>query len=973
MIIPTPLPTFIPHSSTNSQLLEIIKQIRGAHSASVGMILLGLLMIIPLPKTWWTVEARLGLYKFLLSHFAFLSAPIPVYLLLVILMFGPVGILLILGLSIFLLYKLIKGLVPVIFSFLGIVKNQVEPQAFLELTFPSNTTKSAYATEQLYKLLHRLSVRHNFAGLFGIKKTYSLEIAAARDFGIRYILVVPKRETEVIHRSLLSYLPGLKVNEIPDYLDGFENIFTASSSHKKTLDNTKTVGVVELKQSFDFALPLQDQKILTEHDSISFLVGNMTKLAPGELVSFQIVTTPLLSGIHNGATGRIQELRDRIYKGLPLTPVLQKSSPFPLPSFILFFLSPLVGLGVLLFKFLISIPALVFSLGSKDIPILQTEAKVPPQQILNPYEQELSAQVKEKTDQQLFETSIRMLIVAKSDAEFETRADGLYASLGQFSSPHQELRTKEITPLPLFSFFARKSRLVEFRQRTLSGGLFNQNPIISTSEISDLYHFPYTDITKTEGLVKLKSKELPAPLSFKKSTTHLDVVVGKNTYGGEETPIGLTSIQRGEHTYILGKTGSGKTTIIKKMAYQDIENGKGLAVIDIHGDMVKELIRIIPESRKKDIIYLDLTDKDFPFGLNVLIPGYRFKDKEDADDQITGSLLSVFQRITPKHQWGQRMEHILRNATLTALQIPYPTEITPYISLMTIQKLLTDKSYQRQATANLKDPVLKQFWNKEFHLFGTRQQAEVISPLTNKLGEFFTSPPSRNILLQEKSTIDLQKIMDEGKILLVNLSKGELGEERASFFGTLLISLFQMAAYQRARIPENKRRDFYLYIDEFQNFATDRFADLFSEARKFHVFIIPSHQNVAQIEEVKTAEVVLSNSGNIICLQNGPNDEKVILPFMEPEVEKGQIVNLPKYRFFMKVTTETSEDAFTGETLPLEEKGSDEMARFIITNSRKHHATPRPMVEKQLKKLFGIEDEAEERQKKDKISKKQGI
>ena len=350
--------------------------------------------------------------------------------------------------------------------------------------------------------------------------------------------------------------------------------------------------------------------------------------------------------------------------------------------------------------------------------------------------------------------------------------------------------------------------------------------------------------TKTEGLVKSKSRDLPAPLSLKRDTTKLDVVVGKNNYGGEETPVGLTQVQRHEHTYIVGKTGMGKTTIIKQMAYQDILSGKGVAVIDPHGDMIKELLSVIPNSRKKDVIYLDPTDKLWPVGLNILNPGGTFVDEEEKADWITASVISVFMKITPKANWGQRMEHILRNATMTALATEAPT-------LMTIQKLLTNTGYRQSVTATLKDPVLKQFWVDEFKMFGNMQKADMISPLTNKLGEFITSPLSRHILLQTESTIKLSEVMDQGKVLLVNLSKGNLGEERSGFFGTLIISLIQMAAYQRAQIPENKRKDFFLYIDEFQNFANAHFADIFSEARKFHVFIIPSHQNVAQTRTLK--------------------------------------------------------------------------------------------------------------------------
>jgi hypothetical protein len=632
-------------------------------------------------------------------------------------------------------------------------------------------------------------------------------------------------------------------------------------------------------------------------------------------------------------------------KGEPLTPVLQKDmlqKIVSLPVISIFWMViRLIWVIVWgLFSFVVETVVTVANDGTKTPQIIDTSTKVKPQQILNPYEQELSTIVKGKIDQTLFETSIRILVVADNNDEVNLRLNGLMAAFGQLSSSYQSLVTKHGLFTPTI-----QSGLQSFKTRTLSESIIYPNPILSASELSDLFHFPYMDTTKTEGLVKSKSRDLPAPLSLKRDTTKLDVVVGKNNYGGEETQVGLTQVQRHEHTYIVGKTGMGKTTIIKQMAYQDILSGKGVAVIDPHGDMIKELLSVIPNSRKKDVIYLDPTDKSWPVGLNILNPGGTFVDEEEKADWITGSVISVFMKITPKANWGQRMEHILRNATMTALTTESPT-------LMTIQKLLTNTGYRQSVTATLKDPILKQFWVDEFKMFGNMQKADMISPLTNKLGEFITSPLSRHILLQTESTIKFSDVMDEGKVLLVNLSKGNLGEERSGFFGTLIISLIQMAAYQRAQIPESKRKDFFLYIDEFQNFANAHFADIFSEARKFHVFIIPSHQNVAQIEDVKTAKVVLGNSGTIISLKNGPDDEAVILPFMEPEVEKGEIVNLPPHHFFMKVTNEDSEDAFSGETVPLTIKGSDQIRDSIIENTRKNYATSRDIVERQLEKLF---------------------
>ncbi len=835
---------------------------------------------------------------------------------------------------------------------------KIPTKVFLELTFPSDTTKSAYATEELYRLLHTLSRQMSFwDSILQKKNEYSLEIVSTRNAGIRYLLAAESHVIDIIQYNLRSYLPGIRIRIVNDYLDPFINT---------EADNKKYQGLEEFKLSGHFALPLETQKALKEHDPISYLTGNMTKIASGELIAFQVVTSPLLSHTHRKNTKEMQTLRRKMVKGEPLTPVLQKDLLQvigSLPIFSVLWIAIKVTWFVVwgLFTFVIEMIMAVNSDGKYHPPV-DTAPKFKPQQILNPYEQELSTIVKGKIDQTLFETSIRVLVVADTSHEVNLRLSGLTAAFGQLTSNYQSLEVKSGLLASRLS-----SGLRSFKNRTLSEQFIHPNPILSASELADLFHFPFTVTTKTDGLVKSKSRDLPAPLSLKRDTTKLDVVVGINRYGGEDTPVGLTQVQRHEHTYIVGKTGMGKTTIIKQVAYQDIVSGKGVAVIDPHGDLVKELLSVIPNNRKKDVIYLDPTDKQWPVGLNILAPGGKFVDEEERVDWITGSVISVFMKITPKANWGQRMEHILRNTTMTALMTESPT-------LMTIQKLLTNKDYRQRITTTLKDPVLKQFWNDEFKMFGNMQKADMISPLTNKLGEFITSPLSRHILLQAESTIKLSEIMDEGKVLLVNLSKGNLGEERSSFFGTLIISLIQMAAYQRAQIPESKRKDFFLYIDEFQNFATSHFADTFSEARKFHVFIIPSHQNVAQIEDVKTAKVVLGNSGTIISLKNGPDDEAVILPFMEPEVEPGQIVNLPPHHFFMKVTNEDSEDAFSGETVPLNIKGSERIRDLIIENTRKNYATPRAVVEKQLEKLFEIVEKPADKERRPKvvISKKAG-
>lgn len=757
-----------------------------------------------------------------------------------------------------------------------------------------------------------------------------MEIVSSRDGGIRFLLIVPKKETDVIHRSLLSYLPGLKVKEVGDYLP-------------QSLGNGEnSVSLTELKLSSDFILPLKSQKALKEHDPISYLIGQMTKLKDGELVALQVVTTPVISSIQGGVIKRKREIMNRIRQGLPLTPVLEKNSIFSSrPSFWWLLLGFPVWIGLFALKAGVALIYAILDPNSPSNPINQPSkpSEKHLQMLLNPYEQELGVIVKEKLDQHLFETSIRILVASSDADEAGSRADELVSSFGQFTSSQQSLENRGT--FPFLGSFAYNNRLSQFKQRTLSGN----NPILCSSEISDLYHFPYTDLTKTEGLVKSRSRELPAPLSLKKGDKDFDVIIGVNQYGGELSPIGLTLSQRQKHMYVIGKTGTGKTTILTSSIFQDIINGKGLAVFDPHGDMFKQLLQIIPENRKEDVIVFDPSDRDFPIGLNILSPGIKFSNKEDEYDWITSSVLAVFKKLADEKYWGPRMEHILRNATLTALQTPKP-------KFYTLQRLLTDKKYQKEVALTLKDPVLKQFWQKEFRLVGNLQLSSVTAPLTQRLGYFISSKMSRHVLLQENSTFSIQKIMDEGKILLINLSKGDLGEDQSFFFGTIITSLIWMAAYQRTKLPESERKDFFVYVDEFQNFATPQFAEITSEGRKFRVSLITSHQNIAQIKDKDILKVVAGNAHIIICTKASPDDESFILPYMDPEVEKGDIVNLAPFNFFMKVTTDESEDAFSGKTVPIDVGSSKDSRDGVISYSRKHYAIPRAKVEEYLEKLF---------------------
>lgn len=907
--------------------LELLNKLH-AHtlSARETLILVLTTFLLPLPANW-----RFFLYFLLTSPgkvVVFPSLLSPVILAIGVVILGSISFLIT---QLFLWKRLLKKRLVI-----------------LELTPPYDTSQSAFATEQLFIVLHSLArQKSGWEKFLQIKKTYSLEIVASKEDDIRYLFATRFEDKDVLEKTLRSYLPSVEIREVKDYLSG-------DLPKDPGEENGESISkLLSFSFSNHFAFPLKKQKILDLHDPISYITGAMTQLRRNELFSWQIVATPIEEATHFRKHREVRKIADLILNNGDVFGHLSASSSpwyFKFPLFLISLVLKTFILGVYIFvilpvTFVLQLIAGVVSDGRNPgpptlpIPFLGSPKTVIQ---LNPHQEEVQNQIKEKVGQQLFETSIRLLVVSPDRAERQKRESGLVASLSSLTNhPWQGLKANKenvVLNLPIF----QNLRYFLFRERFLD---LSSDVVLSASEITDLYHFPQLVTSRTEDLVKRRSPELAAPLSLKKDSHELAVTFARNTYGNRETLIGLTEAERKRHQYILGGTGAGKTTLMKRMILEDMEKGRGLAVFDPHGDLCHDLLPLVPKHRLKDVIYFNPADKDFPLGLNLLSPGIKFTDKDEEQEWIASCALSVFMKLTAKEYWGPRLEHILRNATLTALQTEDPT-------LYTIQRLLTDRTYRKEIAVYLADPILKQFWEKEFKHFGSMQQAQAISPITNKLGKFITSKLCRNILLQLESSLNIAEIMDEGKILICNLSKGDLGEDRSFFFGTLLTSLVQLGAYHRAQLPETQRRDFYLYIDEFQNFATPAFADILSEARKYHLYAILSHQSISQIEDLSLVKVVLANVGNISCFKAGPDDEAFILPFLSPEVKAGEIYNLSPHHFFMKVNNEYSEEAFSGETIVQTDPGDVRTQEAVVKYSRDHYATPKEVVEKQLEKLF---------------------
>ncbi len=414
---------------------------------------------------------------------------------------------------------------------------------------------------------------------------------------------------------------------------------------------------------------------------------------------------------------------------------------------------------------------------------------------------------------------------------------------------------------------------------------------------------------------------------------------------------GIKTDDRRRHMYLIGKTGMGKSTVLENMIVDDIRAGRGVAVVDPHGDLAEKIIEYIPSNRINDVVYFNPSDIEYPIAFNLV---------EQVDPHlrhlVASGLIGVFQKLWAD-SWGPRLEYILRNSILAILDFPGST-------LLGVVRMLSDKEYRKRVVSNIKDPVVKAFWEKEFAGYADKFASEAVSPIQNKVGQFLSSSFMRNIVGQVKSSIDMRAIMDEGKILIMNLSKGRIGEDNSALLGAMMITKIQLAAMSRVDIDEKDRRDFYLYIDEFQNFSTESFANILSEARKYRLNLIMAHQYIEQLNE-RVKPAVFGNVGTIIVFRVGAADAEELVKEFTPVFTEEDIVNLPKYEMYLKLMIDgIASDPFSARGLPplrFDEKTNN--TEKVIAYSRERYASKREIVEEKIMRWHS-EDYHEE--KKDK-------
>ncbi len=420
----------------------------------------------------------------------------------------------------------------------------------------------------------------------------------------------------------------------------------------------------------------------------------------------------------------------------------------------------------------------------------------------------------------------------------------------------------------------------------------------------------------------------------------------KTNFRNTDRLFGIKRRDRRQHMYVLGKSGTGKSVLLSNMIIQNIENGEGVCVIDPHGELVEGILESIPPHRVKDVVYFNPADTDYHIGFNVIqIDDPKYKHL------VASGLMGIFTKIWA-NAWSARMEYILNNAILALLD-------TPGSTLLGIPRLLVDKDYRQTIVNNLKDPVVKAFWIHEYEAWRDQFRNEAIAPIQNKVGQFLSTSIIRNVVGQSKSTIDLFDIMNSGKIFLVNVSKGRVGEDNSALLGGMLITKIQLAAMERVRIAEDERRDFYMYVDEFQNFATDSFANILSEARKYRLNLTLAHQYIGQLTtDTSTAvrDAVFGNVGTMIIFRVGATDAEFLEKEFEPEFLPQDIVNLPNYNIYLKLMVDgITSRPFSATTLPpIKVENSKEVVEKIIQSSRDLYTRPKEIVEAEINKWSGM-------------------
>lgn len=719
--------------------------------------------------------------------------------------------------------------------------------------------------------------------MFQDPPSVALEIASQiGSSDISFYVAVPKYLESVFEKYVQGVYPNAVVDRVPQDYTIFEPQGATAAAYLKLSENP--------------LFPISTYQTL-EKDPLSIVTNNLSKISANEGGAVQVIIRPLskldlrkkgekaLKKIREGKTVRTAAIEALQSPVMDIVEELSKGSTAPAK------------------KEFDDIPKKSQSIDQKGYDAIQA-----------------------KIQKQPFEANIRVVASAQSQGRAEEILQHLIGAFSQFSMS----AINSLEPVEVYKKELRKL-VYDFSFRNFNS---QQSNILNLEELASIYHFP-THFTETPYVKASKSGVVAPPTDLPDSG---DLVMGKVVFRGEEKKVYFASKEdRRRHLYIVGQTGTGKSTLLREMIRQDIENGEGVAVIDPHGELVDHVLAYVPKERVDDVILFEPFDLERPCGLNMLE-----YDTPEQKDFAVQEMIAIFYKLFPPEIIGPMFEHYMRNAML-ALMADKDNPGT----LVEIPKMFTDPTFLQQKLAKVTDPVVRSFWTKEWAQTTGSTRSDMLGYVVSKVGRFIENEMMRNIIGQSHSGFDLAKAMDDKKIFLANLSKGLTGEVNSSLLGLILVSKMQMAAMKRSRIAEEERKDFYLYVDEFQNFTTDSIATILSEARKYKLNLIIAHQYVPQLtDQIKSA--VFGNVGTIGSYRVGAEDAEFLEKQFEPGFSRFDLVNLDNFNLVIKmmINNKTS-TPFKLEALP-PSKGKPEIVEAIKKISKLKYGIPKSIVEQEI-------------------------
>ncbi|MDD4151553.1 MAG: DUF87 domain-containing protein [Candidatus Gracilibacteria bacterium] len=709
---------------------------------------------------------------------------------------------------------------------------------------------------------------------------------------IYFYVVCPRYYKELIEKQINGFYNDAIIEETPEI-----DIFKGKKFYESTY--------LHLKKPYFY--PIKTYQKL-ESDPINNITGAFSNLKEDESRVVQILLKP----VSDDWQGECEKTSSKIMEGKKET-----FSYNPIKMFV-FFVNMLV------------------SYDEKD--------KSPNSKKTSALTQERAKVVDEKGEKSGYQIVIRAISTGNDSHMTKTNLKNIISGFSQFSYPDFNKFTytihhnsKTLIRNYIFRYFKKPAYLIGDRE------------ILNTEEIASIFHFPHIKYNKTPEIKWQNFKITKAPTDIPKE----GLLLGYNVYRGVKKEIRMRNEDRFRHFYVIGQTGTGKSSILQVMARQDLREGRGIAVMDPHGDLVRDLIPFIPRERADDVIIFDPSDVSRPMGLNLLEVA-----NEDEMDLVAMDAMNIMIKLFGNEIFGPRLQDYFRNGVLTLMAYPQGGAITDIV------RLFTDDEFQKDRVRHLKNPIVKAWWEKTFASMGDREKQEMIPYFAAKFGGFITNSMMRNIIGQTKSSFDVLDVMQKGQILLINLSKGALGDINSQLLGMVLVSKIQMAAMRRDKIPKEQRTDFYLYIDEFQNYVTDSIESILSEARKYRLSLNVAHQYLGQLEKsdaltkssTNLKQAIFGNVGSVMSYKIGPEDAEFMEKVFAPTFSGQDLVNMDKFKSVMKLAVD-NQPTIPFSIIPVNpylESGDPKLAKAFIELSKLKYGRDKEFVSKEIEYRIGV-------------------